>query len=909
MDTMRTTSLLLVTALLLLGPGRARAQQTTFDFETPGPDQQGAYAPDADAEVTAGVARLLATSNPAWHSPNWGFRIGVRVENAGTQTLTDYPVRIDFAGAPDTVFDEARRGGADLLPVLVSTGAVLNQKWAESLDFITRTGSLWVKLPTLPPGTTELLVYFGNPAWTDGGDAETFFSEASGWVTQCVVSPVAAQLDLVVESFVDGNTISLEGGSASVTLDTRDSGTFVAADLSAGTYLRGTGAFYGAFDGDDVDALVPMTFAATRFVSPAYRYEERFDVVSPFGDALVSIYDNGTLVTSATVQSATPMTLIADVADGDVARVESDLPILVHRHSWYATSSTDHDAYVMVAAAREILGGNSGNTRLVAAEDNTDVTVWYSSGITETVTLNRTDVYTVSNAGNQGSGDAVRVVASAPVMAVSYGDGDGGETVTFLPTRELGRRFVLPRAAEYVLVATASPATTCQILDTAGTEVTSQLSNSYGADYPNRVYFTNVAAGNELRCDKPVWAMFEDSATNTERNLWPIKLHRPRVHPEPTATLGTLESQYVSTLGTVVTPTFVAPYAVQQWTAFLETADVPTGTWLHYQLSDDDGQHWYFYDGQQWADASNLEAANPWWDVHLHLDQFFVTSDQLTVKAILGSDNGAQTPTLDTVQILYTQVQQAEQFVFDAVPSPQMAGVPFRVTLRATDAEGHTIQDFTGPAYIQTLGQPTSPEITPAFTNGAVTFDVAVAEIGPAVQLYAYTGGVSGTSDPFEVLEPTGASIEYVSGDQQFALAGTFLPEPLVVQVLDDQGDPAGGVEVIFAITSGDGSLVVDGGDDGEEVTAVTDAAGRAQVRWQLGARTGAHRAEARLDGAEGSPVPFLARADYNPDLDHYELRGEGGGCSCRQGSRGAPDPSWLLFLIPLALWWRRRCP
>ena len=44
---------------------------------------------------------------------------------------------------------------------------------------------------------------------------------------------------------------------------------------------------------------------------------------------------------------------------------------------------------------------------------------------------------------------------SAPVMAISQADGDGGESVTFLPRAELGRRFVLPRAAEYVLVACA----------------------------------------------------------------------------------------------------------------------------------------------------------------------------------------------------------------------------------------------------------------------------------------------------------------------------------------------------------------------------------------------------------------------------------------------------------------------
>ncbi len=888
----------------------AWGQQTTFDYDAPGPHQQGSYAPDSAVALSSGVARLRAQQSPAWQSPGWGFRLGVTLTNPGGQSLTDHPVRIDLRDAPALLYDEARLDGADLLPVVAASGAAVTDYWVESLDFISRTGALWVKLPTLPPGTTELLVYFGNPGWIAGGDPETFFSHPGGWVSRCVVSPVAAQLDLVVESFVDGNTITLEGTAAAVTLDTRERGTFAAAELDRLTYLRATGALQGAFDGDDADVLAPLSFAATRLVAPAVRYEERFDVVSPFGTAQVDVYDNGALLASATVGDVTPVTLDADAADGHVIRVEADLPVLVHKHGWNSTGGVDSDAFVMVAPARELLGGNSGTSYLVAAEDGTVARIWYSSGDYEEVTLDRTDSHPLLHGGSQGDGDAVRVEATAPVMAVSHADGDGGEAMTFLPARELGRRFLLPLGAQYLLVATWHPATTCEILDAAGAVTDSQQSNTYGANYPNRLRFTGVAAGHELRCDQPVWAMFEEPLTDTERNLWPIKLHRPRVHPSPWAALSAVEPRYPEARGTVISPTFVAPFAVAQWTAFIETADVPAGAWLRYQLSVDEGQSWQHYDGQQWADASTLEAANPWWEVHLHLDELSVEANQLTVKAILGSETGAVSPELDTVQVLYTQQQDAEQLVFEPISSPQIAGIPFPITVRATDALGRTIESFDGPVAIQTLGQPTSPGQSPPFSAGEVTFEVAVAEVGSEVQLYAYAGAVSGTSAPFEVLAPSGETLEYVSGDQQFALGGTEVPAPLVVRALDDEGQPASGVAITFAVTAGDGTVLPAPsatGEPGAELVAETDPDGRAAVRWQLGPRTGAQRVEARLAGAAGSPVVFVARADYNPDLDYFELRGEGGGCSCRSG--GADPAPWLaLWLLGgVGLLWRRR--
>lgn len=880
---------LLVFVLLIAAPTRARAQQTLFDFDAPGADQVGSYAPDSGAELSGGVAQLIPRSNPAWYNPAWPYRLTVTLVNPGA-TLLNHPVRIDLGAAPVTLFDAARLDGADLLPVRVDLSTEITDKWVEGLDFISRTGVLWVRLPQLDPGDTVIQVYFGNPAWDQPGTPETFFTDPAGWTSMCVVSPVAAQTDLVVESFVDNNTVAVVGGSGSTVLDTRDSTTIAAATLDPGSCLQATGAIYGTFAGDDVDALVPMGLADTLFISPAMRYNDEFDVLSPFGDATVTVYDNATVVATQTVLAAAPVTIAADVADSHEIRIESDLPVLVHHRGWDAVGSTNNDAYVMVAPATELFGANSATSYLVAANNGTQVDVWYSGGTHETFTLDASAVHTLSAAGSQGSGDAVHIIAGGPVMAISQGDGDGGESITFLPKRELGRRFVLPRAAQYVLVACAEPATTCQILDLAGAQVSSQLSNNYAPHYPNRIYFGAVSAGHELRCDEPVWAMFEDSATDTERNLWPIKLHRPRVADEPTFTLGTLETRYLFDRGTVITPTFVAPFAVESWTAFLETADIPPGSGLRYQLSDDDGQTWQWFDGDDWLASADDEQSSPGWQVHYAMGLFPSESGRLTVKAILDSDDGAWSPALDEVRVMYVQGGSAQRFVFDPIASPQVAGQPFEITITATDDLGRRIGGYDSLASLQTLGGLTTPAQTPPFVDGQVTFDVAVGEVGPAVQVYAYQAAVSGSSTPFEVIGAEGARIEPVSGDQQFGMAGFGLPDPLVVRVTNSDGNPAGGVAVTFVVIEGEGALSIQPVSDASDVELVvtTDGAGEAAVYWRLGLPPGRQRAEARLDGAEGSPVTFVARADPNPDDPYYTLRGEGGGCGCRADHSGS---------------------
>jgi outer membrane protein assembly factor BamB len=82
-----------------------------------------------------------------------------------------------------------------------------------------------------------------------------------------------------------------------------------------------------------------------------------------------------------------------------------------------------------------------------------------------------------------------------------------------------------------------------------------------------------------------------------------------------------------------------------------------------------------------------------------------------------------------------------------------------------------------------------------------------------------------------------GERIEHVSGGGQTGVPGSALPQPIVVQALDENGLPLPNVEVTFLVTEGGGSV--------EPGTALTDASGLAQTSWTLGPAPGLNALQA----------------------------------------------------------------
>ena len=125
-------------------------------------------------------------------------------------------------------------------------------------------------------------------------------------------------------------------------------------------------------------------------------------------------------------------------------------------------------------------------------------------------------------------------------------------------------------------------------------------------------------------------------------------------------------------------------------------------------------------------------------------------------------------------------------------------------------------------------------------TLGAQTLDASVA------------GGARATIAAVAVTpEEAAATLEAYSGANQWAVAGRRLPEPVVVQVLDQAGRPVGGARVAFTPAAGHGSV--------QPGSAVSDTAGLAETAWTLGGTPGAQALAATVSGGPGIEISATA--------------------------------------------------
>ena len=83
----------------------------------------------------------------------------------------------------------------------------------------------------------------------------------------------------------------------------------------------------------------------------------------------------------------------------------------------------------------------------------------------------------------------------------------------------------------------------------------------------------------------------------------------------------------------------------------------------------------------------------------------------------------------------------ADNFAFAAIASPQVAGVPFTVTIRATDQSGNTVYDYAGDALLSPIRARTS-------TPTLITFVAGVERLGPAVSRRFLRAAHAPTSSP-----------------------------------------------------------------------------------------------------------------------------------------------------------------
>jgi hypothetical protein len=110
----------------------------------------------------------------------------------------------------------------------------------------------------------------------------------------------------------------------------------------------------------------------------------------------------------------------------------------------------------------------------------------------------------------------------------------------------------------------------------------------------------------------------------------------------------------------------------------------------------------------------------------------------------------------------------ANNFSFSAIPSPQVAGVPFTVTIRATDASGNTVYNYAGNAALgPNTGTGTSSPTLITFAAGVWSGPVTMFGSGASVRL---------TCTDFSTPPRTGTSGNIVVNPASFTKLQVLLP-------------------------------------------------------------------------------------------------------------------------------------
>jgi hypothetical protein len=182
--------------------------------------------------------------------------------------------------------------------------------------------------------------------------------------------------------------------------------------------------------------------------------------------------------------------------------------------------------------------------------------------------------------------------------------------------------------------------------------------------------------------------------------------------------------------------------------------------------------------------------------------------------------------------------------------------LPDSLVVRVTDASNRPVAQLR-IAFVQaagTSGGSFGPDTAVTDVNGNARSRWTLGPSAGAQNAEAHVVGTDGLKATFSATATAGtaATIALVSGNNQAAVAGTTLPESLVVRASDAQGNPVPGLPVAWSVT---------GGGAVSPANTVTGSDGRAATQRTLGPNAGAQSAVATAAGVPGSPVTFAATA------------------------------------------------
>lgn len=157
-------------------------------------------------------------------------------------------------------------------------------------------------------------------------------------------------------------------------------------------------------------------------------------------------------------------------------------------------------------------------------------------------------------------------------------------------------------------------------------------------------------------------------------------------------------------------------------------------------------------------------------------------------------------------------------FAFATVPNPQVRNTPFAVTITSVDVNGALIPTFTDTVNLSAAGAGgavmVAPAMSGAFVNGTWTGNVTATQAETGVTITAAgTGGLTGTSNTFDVLTAGALSQFAISGIGATQASGTAAPVTVTAQ------DAAGNTVTSY---NGNASFSLSAGPSAAEVVTGT---------------------------------------------------------------------------------------
>ncbi len=497
---------------------------------------------------------------------NWQYRRCFEIDNTGSSDdLDQYQVYLDVD--TQTVIGDAKMqaNGADIR-FIGEGGDILPHFIADDIN--TATTKIWVQIDDITAGDTEsLCMYYGNPGASDSASREDVFTYDNPREIYHVVADTASGSTTDFTSYSDNNEISV--AAYSDTLDATDFVSYptgVSGLLTETSSVATTHPINASYRANGVDNIVPVSAADTQFAYATERLTNDFSIISPWCNASLTFengFGNNILDTTSntlspfSIPSGGSLTITTNdtaangIANGSMVIIEEvgdDCPVLITHHG-----SAGGDSMTLFGADAQWYGVGSGSMHVGILEDTTSVTVYKSNGTTVGPTVyGRGDDFTINDTGSQGSEVAHRVVADKPVGVHSRGDGDGGDSVTFLPSAELGYKYYIADTSQYIAIATLAGVTTKVELYHNGTSCgtgTPDDTDTVTAigDAPGKAYFglttggDHIPAGACIVADQPIFAYSEYNGAGDEHNIWNEKQNRQSISPAPTYTVGTEE--------------------------------------------------------------------------------------------------------------------------------------------------------------------------------------------------------------------------------------------------------------------------------------------------------------------------------------------------------------------------------